>query len=66
MREKYGGDFSDSSEEYVKGKEMRAYWKEWENLESKDVWDWISLAEWDDVAEKARKSGEEVYFLYVS
>ena len=32
-------------------KAMEAYWKEWTNLESKEVWRWETLTEWDTVAE---------------
>ena len=44
---------------------MEAYWKEWKNLEKKGTWDWHSLAEWDDVAAAARKSGTEIHFGYL-
>jgi hypothetical protein len=27
---------------------MKAYWKEWNNLEAKGVWDWSTLCEWSD------------------
>ena len=42
-----------------------AYWKEWENLESKEVWNWDTLCEWDDVSSKARSKGEEIHFGYL-
>ena len=38
-------------------KAMEAYWKEWTNLESKEVWKWETLTEWDTVAENARTKG---------
>ena len=44
---------------------MDAYWKEWSNLESKEVWKWSSLTEWDDVAAKAKGNNEEIHFGYL-
>ena len=29
---------------------MEAYWKEWNNFETKEVWRWDSLTEWDAVS----------------
>ena len=42
-----------------------AYWKEWNNLENKQVWKWDTLAEWDDVARHHRKQGTECHFGYL-
>ena len=44
---------------------MDAYWAEWNNLESKGVWRWESLAEWDDVAAYHRGRNEECHFGYL-
>ena len=33
---------------------MGAYWKEWKNLELKNVWRWETLTEWDTVSSAAR------------
>ena len=44
---------------------MQAYWKEWDNLERKGVWNWDILAEWDDVAEQARRDQSEIHFGYL-
>jgi hypothetical protein len=38
---------------------------EWDRLFQKQVWDIASVAEWSDVAEKARKDNETVDFGYV-
>jgi len=47
-----------SKPEFVGNKKaMEACWKEWNNVEKKDVWRWDTLAEWDDVAGEARKLG---------
>ena len=46
-------------------KAMETYWKEWNNLESKEVRKWETLTEWDTVAEKARTTGEEIHFGYL-
>ena len=43
---------------------MEAYWKEWRNLESKQVWAPESLAEWHGVASWARRTNNEVHFGY--
>ena len=52
--------------EYVGNKDaMDAYWKEWSNLETKGVWRWDSLAEWDDVSAKAKAKGDEIHFGYL-
>ena len=47
---------------------MKAYWKEWSNLENKKVWRWETLVERDDVIKAARDDphGEkEVHFGYL-
>ena len=55
-----------SRAEYIGNKKaMEAYWKEWANLERKQVWRWESLREWDDVAEEARLNNSEVHFRYM-
>ncbi len=41
---------------------MEAYWKEWNDLEAKMVWNWDTLCEWDDVSSKARVDGSEIHF----
>ena len=46
-------------------KAMDAYWKEWDNLQEKNVWRWETLAEWDDVANAARENNSEVHFGYM-
>ena len=40
---------------------MKAYWKEWKNLEKRRVWNWETLNEWDDVSKEARDNGEEIH-----
>jgi len=44
---------------------MEAYWKEWSNLEAKEVWRWSTLCEWDDVSATARANEEEIHFGYL-
>lgn len=44
---------------------MEAYWKECNNLESKEVFQYESLAEWDDASRQARIKGEEIHFGYL-
>ena len=44
---------------------MQAYWKEWENLEVKGVWDWDSLDEWDNISSNARAQKREIHFGYL-
>ena len=47
---------------------MEAYWKEWRNLEGKQVWRWETLCERDDVVRQAKSgpSGEqEIHFGYL-
>ena len=44
---------------------MKAYWKEWKNLEKKGVWRWETLTEWDDVSNQARSEGSEIHFGYL-
>ena len=44
---------------------MKAYWKEWDNLESKKVWSWDTLTEWDTVSRKYRSDGKEVHIGYL-
>ena len=44
---------------------MKAYWKEWGNLEAKETWDWNSLDEWDNIAAEARLTGKEIHFGYL-
>ena len=34
-------------------KAMDAYWKEWKNLESQEVWKWDECEEWEDVSKDA-------------
>lgn len=48
---------------------MKAYWKEWNNLENKQVWRWETLAEREEVVKqaKSRPPGEqEVHFGFLS
>ena len=52
--------------DFIHDEEARnAYWKEWNNLESKEVWKWDTLCEWDDVSSEARAKGEEIHFGYL-
>ena len=46
---------------------MEAYWKEWKNLESKQVWRWETLVERDQVVKeaKAKPPAEQVHFGYL-
>ena len=44
---------------------MEAYWKEWKNLESKNVWRWETLTEWDTVSAKARREGTEIHLGFL-
>ena len=43
---------------------MDAYWKEWHNLEGKNVFRYETLAEWDTVSRQARQAGREIHFGY--
>ncbi len=52
-----------SRNEYIGNrKAMEAYWKEWNNLESKNV---ETLAERDIVSAEARRGGKEIHFGYL-
>ena len=44
---------------------MKAYWKEWNNLETKNVWRKETLVEWDTVSAEARRGGKEIHFGYL-
>ena len=44
---------------------MDAYWKEWHNLEGKNVFRYETLAEWDTVSRQARQAGREIHFGYL-
>ena len=44
---------------------MDAYWKEWHNLEGKQVFRYETLAEWDTVSRNARVAGKEIHFGYL-
>ena len=47
---------------------MKAYWKEWQNLESKQVWRWETLVERSDVVAEAKKQPpgqQEVHFGFL-
>ena len=47
-------------------KALDAYWKEWNNLEAKNVWGWSTLAERSDVVDWAHNTGTEVHFASCS
>ena len=52
--------------EYIKNpKAMEAYWKEWSNLEAKQVWRWETLTEWDTVAQQVQDDDTEIHFGYL-
>ena len=38
-----------------------AYWKEWDNLESREGWKWEDCPEWKDVSNDAIAKGEEAH-----
>ena len=44
---------------------MEGYWKEWNNLEAKEVFRYETLAEWADVSGEARANGEEIHFGFL-
>ena len=44
---------------------MKAYWKEWKNLEARKVWRWETLREWADVSAEARAREEEVHLGFL-
>jgi hypothetical protein len=45
---------------------MIAYWKEWNNLETKGVWKWDSKVEWKTVADTTRENPtDEAHFGYL-
>ena len=46
-------------------KAMGAYWKEWENLEKRKIWEWESLREWDDVSAEARDNNQEIHLGFL-
>ena len=55
-----------SRKEYLSNPEaMDAYWKEWKNLEEKEVWKWNTLAEFDDVKDEVIRQGGEAHFGYL-
>ena len=56
-----------SRNEYLNNENaMKAYWKEWTNLERKGVWRWSTLVEWDTVSRQARLNKSEIHvgFLF--
>ena len=40
--------------------------QQWTNLEGRAVWDWSTLAEWDDVSNAAIAKGEEAHLGFFS
>ena len=49
-------------------KAMEAYWKEWKNLESKQVWRWETVRERSEVIEEAKRlpvGQQEVHFGFL-
>ena len=55
-----------SRNEYIgDAKAMEAYWKEWQNLEAKQTWDWDTLREWHEVSAEAKEQNVEAHFGYL-
>ena len=54
------------------GDAMATYWKEWKNLEKREVWRWETLCEWDDVNKPAnincasKSNREAIAFTVIS
>ena len=44
---------------------MKAYWKEWNNLEKKETWRMCTLSEWSEVRDEAKKNGKECHLGYL-
>ena len=42
-----------------------AYWKEWNNLEAKEVFRYETLSEWSEITSRARGNGEEIHFGFL-
>ena len=46
-------------------KAMDAYWIEWKNLESRQVWKWEELTDWHIVRKEAVAKGEEAHLGFL-
>jgi len=44
---------------------MKAYWKEWTNLEAKGVYRWETLTEWWKVSKEALSKDQEIHLAFL-